>query len=286
MRILVTGLSGFTGGYVKQALINRGHEVMGLESDLLDERLLSQEIASKKPQAVVHLAAVAFVAHGHAADFYRVNVVGTLNLLAALYQCCPNIDAVLLASSANVYGNQSVAVLDESCALQPANDYAVSKVAMEKMASLWQDRLPITIARPFNYTGVGQKAEFLIPKIVDHFRRRADSIRLGNLDVSREFNDVRFVAEVYADLIESNGSKQALNVCTGKAYALQAVIDLCQQITGHSLGVVVDPRFVRDNEVKVLAGSDRALRRLISVLPEYQLEQTLAWMLQESICSI
>ena len=125
--------------------------------------------------------------------------------------------AVLLASSANIYGNAPVEVIDESVAPAPANDYAVSKLAMEYMARLWMDRLPIVITRPFNYTGVGQAPQFLLPKIVGHFQRGERVIELGNIDVERDFSDVRTVASAYA-VAPHAPAGEVFNVCSGVAF--------------------------------------------------------------------
>lgn len=195
MKVLITGQNGFTGRYLHAELAAHGHDVVGLQSDLTDATGLAEEMQRVQPDWVAHLAGIAFVGHGEANDFYRVNLMGTRNLLAALAGCGRRPACVLLASSANVYGNSTAGVLREDAPPNPANDYAVSKLAMEHMARLWLDRLPIVIARPFNYTGVGQSESFLLPKIVAHFKRRAEMIELGNLDVWRDFSDVRAVVQ-------------------------------------------------------------------------------------------
>jgi len=284
MRILITGLDGFTGYYVKKELLAHGNtdvnQVIGLKSDLTDRDAVAAEIKQIQPETVVHLAAVAFVGHGNVEDFYKVNLIGTCNLLEALYQSAPTIKRILLASSANVYGNQSEGKLSEECALSPANDYAVSKFAMEQMAALWVNRLPLFIVRPFNYTGVGQHDDFLIPKIVNHFRSKASVIELGNLDVYREFNDVRMIAEIYSKLLQLAPIGERINVCTGKSYSLKEIIKLCGEITNHDIEVKVNPKFVRANEVKTLMGDNQKLITLISDLNVRSLEDTLRWMLE------
>ncbi|WP_247646423.1 NAD-dependent epimerase/dehydratase family protein [Deefgea sp. CFH1-16] len=112
-----------------------------------------------------------FVAHGDVDAIYRSNVVGTRNLLQAIKLAKHRPRAVLLASSANIYGNTDIDCIAESTPPAPANDYAVSKIAMEYVAKLYADDLPLIIVRPFNYTGVGQAPQFLLPKIVGHFAR-------------------------------------------------------------------------------------------------------------------
>ena len=283
MRILVTGLDGFTGQYVKNALTKHGHVVDGLDCDLIDAAGLAAEVKEKQPEAVLHLAAIAFVGHGSAADFYQVNLIGTRNLLEALAQHAVKLKAVLLASSANVYGNSREGVLSEKTPPNPANDYAVSKLAMEYMAKLWLNKLPLFIVRPFNYTGAGQSVDFLIPKIVSHFKNKAPFIELGNLDVWRDFSDVRFVANTYLRLIENPPVGEVVNVCSGVTYSLRDVLTFAETISGHQLEVRVNPAFVRANEVKSLRGDASCLRALIGELESPTLEDTLRWMLTADI---
>lgn len=275
-RALITGVKGFTGRYVAAELEAHGWEVWGTGAhdepggaryrhvDLADAAGLREVISEVRPDAVVHLAAIAFVGHGDADAFYRVNLIGTRNLLAALAAAAQRPECVLLASSANVYGNATEGVLNESTPPNPANDYAVSKLAMEWMARLWMDQLPIVIARPFNYTGVGQAESFLLPKIVAHFRRQAEVIELGNLDVWRDFSDVRAVASAYRRLLEKRPVGETLNVCSGRTHSLREVIAIAEAITGHSMRVEVNPAFVRANEVRTLCGNPGSSARSLA----------------------
>ncbi|MBA1204423.1 NAD-dependent epimerase/dehydratase family protein [Pseudomonas capeferrum] len=289
-RALITGIHGFTGRYMAAELQAQGYEVLGIGSqssdedgyfqvDLADAAGLRKLLAELQPDVVVHLAALAFVGHGVADAFYQVNLIGSRNLLEAIAACGKTPDCVLLASSANVYGNASSGLLDESTPPAPANDYAVSKLAMEYMASLWQPRLPIVITRPFNYSGVGQGENFLLAKIVSHFRRKAEVIELGNLDVWRDFSDVRAVVSAYRGLLDVAPVGQTVNVSSGVAHSLRDVIRLCQEITGHELEVTVNPAFVRANEVKTLTGDNARLRSLVPGWTTPTLSETLAWML-------
>ncbi len=282
MLILVTGLCGFTGRYVQSELEANGHSVIGLSCDLTDQKAVADEVSRVQPEAVIHLAGVAFVGHKDANAFYEVNLIGTYNLLAALAQHAPNVRSVLLVSSANVYGNRSEGILNENIIPDPANDYAVSKLAMENMARLWQDKLPLFIVRPFNYSGIGQENKFIIPKIVSHFRERKGVIELGNLDISRDFSDVRTVAKVYQKLIEICPAGQTINVCSGNSYSLREVIALCAKITNYQIEVKVNPDFVRPNEVRVLMGDNNLLMQLIDNWQLFSLEETLNWMLTDN----
>lgn len=291
-RALVTGLGGFTGRYLARELEAAGYEVHGTAhgSEPLGPRMhaldlcrrdeLAGVVAEVQPDVVAHLAAISFVAHGDAEEIYRVNVVGTRNLLEALAGAPKRPRAVLLASSANIYGNASVSLIDESVPAAPANDYAVSKLSMEYMARLWMDRLPIVITRPFNYTGVGQAPQFLLPKIVSHFQRGERIIELGNMDVERDFSDVRMVAKAYAALLAAAPAGRVFNICSGTAVSLREVLAMMAGIAGYEIEARVNPAFVRANEVKRLQGDALALRSVIGNWEPIPLQDTLRWMYQ------
>jgi nucleoside-diphosphate-sugar epimerase len=296
-RALVTGLAGFTGRYVEQELRAAGYQVFGTTTpghaagegmyavDLTDRAGLAAMVAEVRPHVVVHLAAIAFVGHADVEQIYRVNVAGTRNLLEALAALPQDQkpSAVLLASSANIYGNTDVEVIHEDVPAAPANDYAVSKLAMEYMARLWRDKLPLIVVRPFNYTGVGQHENFLLPKIVGHFRRQAADIELGNLAVWRDFSDVRMVAQSYRRLLAAPAAVGlTFNISSGHAYSLGEALDMMADIAGYRINVHVNPAFVRANEVVRLVGDNRRLAAVIgadAVVPP-PLADTLRWMYQ------
>jgi nucleoside-diphosphate-sugar epimerase len=291
-RALITGITGFTGRYVAAELADAGYDIVGLTHsgdtasdnvhpvDLCDRDAVISLVSALELDAVVHLAAISFVAHGDADEIYRVNVVGTRNLLEALAQAPQRPRIVVLASSANIYGNADVDPITENTPPAPANDYAVSKLAMEYMARLWQDRLPIVITRPFNYTGVGQANQFLLPKIVSHYASGAKEIELGNTDVVRDFLDVRDVARLYRLIVERASAGETFNLCSGQAHSLQQVIDMMARLVGYPIHVRVNSAFVRPNEVKRLVGSARKVRALDNGLEPRPLQETLRWMYQ------
>jgi nucleoside-diphosphate-sugar epimerase len=292
--VLLTGANGFTGRYVRAELEAAGYTVCnavvgaarGPHETTLDITSIDdcRRVMEKvRPDYLVHLAAISFVQHADADAFYRVNVIGTINLLQAMADAKLSPRRVLVASSANVYGNATAGVIGETQPPQPVNHYAVSKLAMEYMVKTWSDRLPIVLTRPFNYTGVGQQPHFLVPKIVSHFVQRAPVIELGNLDVERDFSDVRMVARAYRGLLECESAGETVNICGGHPYSLRAIIGMMQEIAGYGIEVRVNPAFVRQSEVKTLVGSPDKLRRLVGELNIIPLEDTLRWMYGEGV---
>jgi nucleoside-diphosphate-sugar epimerase len=284
-KVLVTGIDGFTGRYVANELTLRGYEVVGLvyqnpiegqvACDLTIKSAVKNCLQDVKPDAIIHLAALSFVGHEDQKAFYDVNVFGSLNILEAISELGLDISKIILASSANTYGNPDVAKISETQEAAPVNHYAMSKLAMEHMVKPWFAKLPIIITRPFNYTGIGQQDNFLIPKIVNHFKSHKSEIELGNIDVSRDFSDVRDIAKSYVDLLESNVRSETFNLCSGNVVSLSSIIKKMENIAGYSIKVIINPNFVRENEIKTLGGDNNKLYEMTGSKPTVTIDQTL-----------
>lgn len=290
-------MTGFTGRYVARNFIESGYEVYGLSHSskhtidgvkqnyavsLSDYTGLQQVIDTVKPHYVIHLAAISFVAYSNISELYSTNIIGTRNLLEALKTSSILPENVIVASSANVYGNNtSGKPLDELTPLSPVNDYAVTKVSCEYICSLYSDIFPIIITRPFNYTGVFQANNFLVPKIIQAAKTKQTVIELGNLDISRDFSDVRDVAKFYFELIQtSSNGLRFFNICSGQAHSLYNILEYVQQAADYRFNEVrVNQSFVRNNEIKLLLGNPSCLNSNISDASRYTLKQTIEWMI-------
>ncbi len=284
-RVLITGIDSFTGKHLSGYLEKSGFDVYGTslfgsadkkyQCDITQKSQIVDVLKIIKPDYFIHLSGISFAAHGEVQDFYKVNTIGTTNILDVFLELNLKPQKIILASSATVYGNQGLEVLDESLCPKPANHYGASKYVMECLASSYFDKLPIIITRPFNYTGVGQAENFLIPKIVKHFKEKKGFIELGNLDVSREFNDVSFVCEVYEKLLKCEKVSGTVNICSGRGIKLLEVIDMMNEIAGYSIDVKVNPAFVRKDEIKSLTGSPEKLFNMIGSVEQCSFHETL-----------
>jgi GDP-6-deoxy-D-talose 4-dehydrogenase len=281
LRIAVTGSRGFTGQHFVRTASGAGHEVVPLRTDLRDAEALANEVQGLRPDAAVHLAGISFVAAADAHGFYDVNLFGTLNLIAALKRC-NTVGKALIASSANLYGNNPESPLPETAMPAPVNHYGTSKLAMECMARATAGGLRLVITRPFNYTGPGQSPKFVVPKLVAHFRARADTVMLGNMQVEREYNDVRLTCDAYLKLLDHKVPPGTYNVCTGVTYTLAQLIDRLSVLTGHILQPKIDPAFVRPEEVHRLCGDPTLLQGTVGPLPSFPIDATLQWMLSST----
>lgn len=279
MRVALTGAGGFTGCYLSDALEQAGATPVVLEADLRDPSALAAAVEALEFDRLIHLAGQAFVDSSDYQAFYAVNQLGTFNLLDAVARSRPGARCIL-ASTAQVYGPKAEGLISEDAPTNPVNHYAISKHAMEQGAGIWGDHLDIVVTRAFNYTGIGQETKYLVPKIVDHFRRRADVIELGNTWVRRDFGDVRSVAEAYVGLAMAPEVPPVVNIATGKVSSISDILERLTALSGHTIEVQVNPAFVRKGDVEVLSGDVTLLRKTVPDWQPRSIDETLAWMLE------
>lgn len=271
-KILVTGLSGFVGQQLQQhPQIATWHLLDNNRLELLDPASLTEMLQKDRPDAVIHLAGQTFVPEAFRApqQTFEVNLLGTLNLLQALKQSgfC---GSFLYVSSGDVYGqvNEEDLPIRETLLPRPRNPYAVSKVAAELLCLQWSYLEPwrIMVARPFNHIGPGQRSDFVIPGVARQLARirlglQAPRIEVGDVDVTRDFLDVRDVLDAYFHLLDRGRNGEIYNVCSGMEYRVRDLIEQMVNIAGVEVELVQDPARLRPSEQRRVAGSSWKLQQ-------------------------
>ncbi|WP_416652710.1 NAD-dependent epimerase/dehydratase family protein [Candidatus Pseudothioglobus sp. Uisw_086] len=287
-KLLIMGIESFTGKHLSLFFKNLGYDVYGTslansskkiyKCDITFKEKITEIIKDIEPDYLINLAGISFVAHNNNNDFYRINSVGAINILEACVKANHKPKKIIMVSSASVYGNQGVETLDESLYCKPINHYGASKLSMESVSSAFFQKLNILIVRPFNYTGIGQSDNFLIPKIINHYRNKSKTIELGNTNVSREFNDIEFICQVYRKLLVCDATSKIVNIASGRGVQLLSVIQHMNKIAKYEINLSINQSFVRKNEINNLVGSSDLLFDLIGVIEQKDFSLTLGEM--------
>ncbi|MCP1621622.1 GDP-mannose 4,6-dehydratase [Pseudomonas nitroreducens] len=284
-RLLVTGLSGFVGTQLRASLGPQWQLMELPRLDLAEPGAFDEYLRDDVPDAVIHLAGQTFVpqAFRDPAGTLQVNLVGTLNLLESLKRCGFS-GAFLYVSSGDVYGQVSEDQLPvtELQLPRPRNPYGVSKLSAELLCQQWSFAEPwrMMVARPFNHVGMGQKADFVIPAVARQLARirhglQDACIEVGDIDVTRDFLDVRDVLSAYFALLEKGRSGEVYNVCSGQEYRLRDLIGQMAALAGVELQIRQDPQKLRKAEQRRVRGSNAKLQRETGWKPVHGMEQIL-----------
>jgi GDP-4-dehydro-6-deoxy-D-mannose reductase len=291
----VTGAAGFAGRWLVAALDTRGHEVIATppsdDLDITDRRPVSALVSSVRPDAIAHLAAVSFgpAARRDPERALAVNGGGTRNVLDAAAASVRRPIPVLVVSSAEVYGHPAVddLPLREDAPLRTNQPYGLSKLAQERAAFEFAEAngVPIAIARSFNHTGPGQRREFVVPalaeRIVAAVAEGRHFIRAGNVDVRRDFSDVRDVVRAYALLLEAlvdsrlPANPTVVNVCSGVSVSIRWIIAQLAAMEGVTIDIEIDAALVRADDPADIRGDASRLVALVGWSPEIELKATL-----------
>jgi GDP-4-dehydro-6-deoxy-D-mannose reductase len=272
-RVLVTGAAGFVGGHLRAAL---GEAFVPFEGDVLDVEALAAAV--REVDAVVHLAAESSVAVSWEDGFrsWRVNVDGTVNVLAAVRAERPDA-RVLFASTGEVYGNATRIPTPEDEPVRPVSPYAASKAAAELACSV--SGLDVVVTRAANTEGPGRDERFAVGSWTRQLARlEADggTLLVGDLSAERDILDVRDVCKAYRLLLDPSVPAGTYNVSSGETVTMVRVVELLVGLTGVPVEVERDESRVRPAEVRRLAGDPSRLRAATGWRPEIPLEQTLA----------
>lgn len=302
MRILVTGASGFVGRHLSRHLLTfKNTEVFGLcrkrpgqkcvpgvrevYGDILDKASLKKTLRTIRPDRVYHLAGQSSVKDSWSDPkaTFRVNVEGTENLLEAVL-ASGKLPRVHIAGSAEVYGAQgsSGGRLREKIKLKPINPYGRSKAAQEAAAMRYfkKQGLPIIVTRAFNHIGPGQDERFVTPSFakqvvrIEHGLQRPE-IEVGNLDVVRDFTDVRDVVRGYHRALEKGRPGEVYNVASGKARRVREILQFYLKNTSVRIEVRPKESRLRKADIQRLVGDTRKIARDTGWRPKIAFERSL-----------
>lgn len=289
MRIWVNGASGFVGSWLVPRLEAAGHAVVAVDRDVdvVDATAVAASIAGARPDAIVHLAALASVAAsiGEPAATARVNTLGALHVLRATAQHAPRA-RVLLVGSGEVYGAASDdSAFDECAPLVPGSPYARSKAAADLLGASFGARgLDVIRARPFNHTGPGQSEAFVASSFARQLAeieagRRAPELHVGNLASVRDFLDVADVVAAYEQLLERAVPAAAYNIASGVGVSIGALLE--QLLAGSTARPVIREDPARWRPAHAAVGNSDRLRRATGWRPSRPLAGTLERLLQD-----
>lgn len=312
MKVLITGIGGFAGSHLADYVVSHSKaKVFGILRDMEKDDNLRQVsdnvelstceisdfqsvfkvIKETQPDIIFHVAGQAFVPSSfeHAAETFKTNVIGTINIFEAV-KASEISPRIIVVTSGEVYGETFglPALHTEQSIPQPVNPYAASKTSVDYVAQTYKkyEGLNIVIARPFNHTGPRQRPNFvcssLAKQIVTIQKTKSPKLlRVGNIKARRDFTDVRDIVRGYWMLSQiDNKNNFIFNLCSGKIFSIEEIIKLYEEILGEKFELHVEPKRLRGYDIQLLAGNANAIDHSIGWKAEISLKQTLTDLLE------
>ena len=311
MKYLITGISGFVGGHCLEYILTRYPKanIIGIDSrklkrsflkgpsrknikfykiSLLDKRQVSALIKQHKPNYIIHLASYSSVAYSwENPDKYLKNNVGIAENMLEAVKTLKKKPRILLVGSSEEYGlvEKKALPAKEEWPLCPASPYAISRVMQEELAKTYADlyNIPIIYTRSFNHIGPRQRATFAVGSFARQVARAKKGsqkkIVCGNLNVIRDFLDVRDVVRAYDLLLRKGRPGEVYNVCSGKGYKLSEILNMLKRESGTKIKVKIDTRLLRPADNPIMIGSPKKLKKHTGFQREYTLTRSLRDML-------
>lgn len=311
MRSLVTGADGFVGEHLLKHLLEQGDEVSASaltlpptrstlspsqmaavewkSADVRDHDALFRVLAAVQPDRIYHLAGFSSgaLARQQAEVAMRINAGGTVNLCEAVLSVreeFPEFDPrILVMGSGDAYGDAGDpgAALSEDLMLRPVTVYGLSKACQELTAHTYRrsNGIRTVVSRGFNLIGPGQQPHFVVPDFCMQVAaiargERPPRMRVGNLEVERDFTDVRDAVRAFSDVMSLDEPEAAYNVCSGTAIPVRKILEWILDEADVDVEVEVDPERIREEEVERIVGDPTRIREHTGWSPRHDVEGT------------
>jgi len=305
MNALITGISGFAGSYLAEFLLDKNYKVFGtfydkstfsnidnildkieiFECDIRNYNSMRMIIEKVRPDEIYHLAAISFVPNSlkYPRLTFDTNLYGTLNLYQAVIEqkISPKI---LFIGSADEYGivNENNLPIKENCPLNPVNPYSISKASADYLSFFYfkRDDLNIVRVRPFNHIGPRQAPDFVCSSFAKQIVEiekgiRDPKIMVGNLEVKRDFTDVRDMVRAYWLALQRGKMGEVYNISSGRAIQIKELLDNLLELSSKNIEILKDPQRMRPSDNPVLLGDSAKFRGKSGWEPEIPLAKTL-----------
>ena len=307
MRILITGIAGFVGSHLADLLLTKkdvlvygtdrpGADTKNIdhikskiklyqECDITIKRDIKGLLARIEPDCIIHLAAQSspLLSEQYPEDTIATNIIGLVNIFESLsiLRFKPK---VIIAGSSDEYGRMgnSNVPIRENCKLAPTNLYALTKVTQELLGLkvYIKQGYNVIVTRPFHTTGPKRPERFVcssLAKQVAQIEKNMQSpiISVGDLNIMRDFTDVRDVANAYWLIMKKGKSGQVYNICSKRARSLKEILDILLSLSRAKVEVKVDPDRMRVNDVPLFIGDPTKLEKLTGWKAKISLKQTL-----------
>lgn len=262
MKVAVSGSDGFVGRYVCSQLESKGHIVIKIDItngiDLCDHSIIDKIVPI---DCFIHLANLVYVpaSYQDPEKFYRINYLTTLNAL----EVCRKYGARMIYASSYIYGSPQYLPVDEQHPVNPFNPYAQTKVICEKMCEGYHRdfNVRVSILRPFNIYGVGQKGKLLIPEIIGQLKEGKKQVQLKAAAPRRDYVNVVDVAGAFVACVTDTHGYQIYNVCSGNSVSVREITEIINKHLNEKV-VFSFAESDRPNEVDETRGSCQQLESI------------------------
>ena len=292
-RILLTGASGFIGGFLGPRLVQEGHEVTCfvrhiskrdvplsfgrlINLDLTDFNAVTRQVEEIQPEIVINLAAQSLVAYSfdHHLEVTNTDYVAAINLMEAARTKCKHLKQFIQASTSEVYGYQTQFPIKESAEKKPHLTYAIAKHAADLYAKYLHLAygFPYFVIRNFNTYGERDSVRRVTERTISQMLT-SNVVELGDPDAIRDFLYVEDSIDAYMTIVHRNLTGMEMNVCTGTGITIRDWVHKIGDLMGFTGEIRFNSTFKRPTDIPILVGSNQQAREILGWKPKYTHEQ-------------